>query len=404
MFSNAFQSFLVLALAVSTDASPVRRSTAGKLSLSRYLNVTGSRNLVQIDQARARLLGASTSTTSQAALSEPVTNQGVVYSASVGVGSGSSITYYNLIIDTGSSNTFVGAVKPYISTTGQKTKNTVSVTYGSGSFSGTEWIDRVTLTSNLVISKQSIGVASKSSGFAPFDGILGIGPVDLTKGTLSPDSSALIPTVTDNLFSQHTIPVDSVAVSFEPASSNPTNNGELTWGGVDSSKFTGAINYAPITSSSPANKYWGVDQSISYGAISIMSRKAGIVDTGTTLVMVASNTFALYKTLTGAKLDSQTGLLSITSTQYKNLQTLNFNINGHTYGLTPNAQIWPRSLNTAIGGSVDKIYLIVADLGTGSGLSFIDGYTFLERFYTVFDTTNVRIGFATTPFTTATSN
>ncbi|KAH9009788.1 hypothetical protein EDB84DRAFT_1446121 [Lactarius hengduanensis] len=40
---------------------------------------------------------------------------------------------------------------------------------------------------------------------APYNGILGIGPVDLTLDTLSPDSNTPIPTVTDNLFSQGTI-------------------------------------------------------------------------------------------------------------------------------------------------------------------------------------------------------
>jgi cathepsin E len=77
-----------------------------------------------------------------------------------------------------------------------------------------------------------------------------------------------------------------------------------------------------------------------------------------------------------------------------------------TYAFTPNAQLWPRSLNTLIGGTSGNIYLIVADIGTptGQGLDFINGYTFLERFYTVYDTTGHRVGFATTPYTTATTN
>jgi hypothetical protein len=81
-------------------------------------------------------------------------------------------------------------------------------------------------------------------------------------------------------------------------------------------------------------------------------------------------------------------------------------IGGTTFEFTPNAQIWPRSLNTLIGGSASGIYLVVNDIGTptGSGLDFINGYTFLERFYTVYDTTNKRVGVAMTPFTTATTN
>jgi cathepsin E len=77
-----------------------------------------------------------------------------------------------------------------------------------------------------------------------------------------------------------------------------------------------------------------------------------------------------------------------------------------SFGLTPNGQIWPRVLNTAIGGASNSILLIVGDIGapSGSGLDFINGQTFLERFYSVFDTTNRRVGLATTSFTTATTN
>ena len=109
-----------------------------------------------------------------------------------------------LQVDTGSSNTWVGAGKAYVNTsTSTNTGKSVSVAYGSGFFSGTEYIDQVTLASGLVISNQSIGVASQAEGFNGYDGILGIGPVDLTEGTVSSTDS--VPTVTDNLFSQVSI-------------------------------------------------------------------------------------------------------------------------------------------------------------------------------------------------------
>lgn len=65
-----------------------------------------------------------------------------------------------------------------------------------------------------------------------------------------------------------------------------------------------------------------------------------------------------------------------------------------------------RALNTAIGGNTNSVYLIVGDIGTrsGSGLDFINGQTFLERFYSVFDTANNRVGIANTPFTRANTN
>jgi len=183
-------------------------------------------------------------------------------------------------------------------------------------------------------------------------------------------------------------------------------NGELTFGGVDWSKFTGGITYVPITSTSPASLYWGIDQTVTYEGATILSTTAGIVDTGTTLVLLATNAFNAYQAATGGVLDSATGLLKITAEQYGNLKPLNFKVGYSTFSLTPNAQIWPRALNTLIGGNANEIYLIVSDLGTnsGQGLDFINGYAFLERFYSVFDTKNKQVGLATTWNTDATTN
>ena len=119
-----------------------------------------------------------------------------------------------------------------------------------------------------------------------------------------------------------------------------------------------------------------------------------------------ADAFNRYKSATGAVNDASTGLLRITSTQFSNLQSLFFTAGGTSFELTANGQIWPRALNTFIGGTSSSIYLVVNDIGSpsGSGLDFINGYTFLERFYSVYDTTNNRIGLATTPFTAATTN
>jgi cathepsin E len=116
--------------------------------------------------------------------------------------------------------------------------------------------------------------------------------------------------------------------------------------------------------------------------------------------------FQRYSAATGAVLDSATGLLRITPAQYANLQSLFFTAGGTTFELTANAQIWPRELNSFIGGTTGYIYLVCNDIGasSGRGLDFVNGYTFLERFYSVFDTGNRRVGLATTPFTIAMSN
>ncbi|OJT12453.1 Polyporopepsin [Trametes pubescens] len=113
-----------------------------------------------------------------------------------------------------------------------------------------------------------------------------------------------------------------------------------------------------------------------------------------------------YTEAVGAVFDTNTQLFRITSTQFSNLKSLFFTINGVVFEFTANAQIWPRALNTLIGGNANDIYLIIGDLGShsGEGLDFVNGQTFMERFYTVFDTENRRVGVANTPFTRATTN
>ena len=122
-------------------------------------------------------------------------------------------------------------------------------------------------------------------------------------------------------------------------------------------------------------------------------------------------------------MDKATGFLTISPSDYAALKPLSFNINGVCYclpflyhvadidvqkifDLTPNAQTWPRPLNSVIDGKAGTIYLAVGDLGwpSGRGFDFVNGYVFLERYYTVYDTANKRVGFAPTPFTDATTN
>jgi hypothetical protein len=146
---------------------------------------------------------------------------------------------------------------------------------------------------------------------------------------------------------------------------------------------------------------------MTYGShTTILNTTSGIVDTGTTLLLIATDAFDAYQKATGGVPDQSTGLLSITQEQYDNLQSLFFKIGNNTYELTKNAQIWPRALNSVLGGDESSIYLITADLGnnSGSGLDFIDGFGFLQRFYSVYDTSNSRLGLATTPNTDAETN
>ncbi|KAG2120232.1 acid protease [Suillus clintonianus] len=390
-----------LSLSASAMPHPRAASSTSALKLAVRIHSNGIKNIAAADRARARTLVEAGSSSSIG----NVTNAGVMYTADIGVGSPPA--YHTVVVDTGSSNTWI-ANKSYTKTsTSYDTGNQFVVSYGDGFnytlVAGEEYTDTITLTSNLVIEKQSIGVAFNVSGMGSVDGILGLGPVDLTWGTVS--NAEEVPTVMDNLYTQNTISSEVFGVFFSPASAGDTS-GELTFGGYDQSKITGDVGYAHITTTSPANGYWGVDEAISYGETKILTSAAGIVDTGTTLILIASDAFDSYKSGTGAILDASTGLLKISSDQYNQLSSLFFEIGEESYELTPNAQIWPRSLNTAINGTTDGIYLVVSDIGmqSGSGLDVINGYCFLERFYSIFDKTNSRVGLAETQYTYATTN
>ncbi|KAI0962223.1 hypothetical protein AcV7_001110 [Taiwanofungus camphoratus] len=338
-------STLLLALLVAANPIVVRDNKISLPLVKRTNFVNGTVNLLQRDQARAAHLKARAAAKRSGIPAREVgsvsaTNQAEDYIVSVGVGS--PATYYNLLVDTGSSNTWLGADKAYKKTsTSKSTGESVSVTYGSGSFSGTEYTDTVTFGDGLTITKQSIGVASSSQGFSGVDGILGIGPVDLTEGTLG-NSYNTIPTVTDNLYSQGVIDSDIVAVSFQPTTSESDTNGELTFGGTDSSQYTGSISYTPLTSTSPASEYWGIDESITYGSETILSSTAGIVDTGTTLILIATDAYDKYKSAIGASEDESTGLLRLSSSKYSSLKSLYFNIGSVRVSLPPPLALPPR--------------------------------------------------------------
>jgi hypothetical protein len=108
---------------------------------------------------------------------------------------------------------------------------------------------------------------------------------------------------------------------------------------------------------------------------------------------------------TGAVTDEDTGFLRISGEQYDRLQSFFLDIGGNAYELIPNAQIWPRALNEAIGGQKHHIYLVIQDIGKRvPGLEFIAGMVFLERYFSVYDTQNHRLGLAPTRYTNAEIN
>ncbi|KAJ7678780.1 putative cathepsin E [Mycena rosella] len=357
---------LASALSIEQRAAPLVKAPLKKIS-----TVTNITNIVAHDNARLNHYFKKSPVSELA--SAPVINEIFSYIAETVVGSQT----FNLIIDTGSSNTWVGATTKFVAgSTGKSTGDSVEVSYGSGSFSGTEFTDTVSI-GGTGVTGQSIGVAKTSSGFEGTDGIVGFGPVDLTEDTVSGVST--VPTFMQNLVSQGVISENILGVSFAPLSGSDEEdtNGELTFGGVDDSKFTGSITYT--TAVAP---YWGVSVSkFAFGSTSLGTTTAsGIVDTGTTLLYVPTTIYTKFLSTSGGKLDNNSGLV-------------NFVVGGTTFSLTPTQYLVPTAQYSNWGISGSGFYTYIADGGSEAPNTIL-GMTFLENFYSVYDVANNRVGLA----------
>jgi len=278
---------LTLVLANVVLSIPTGTNPTTSIPFAKRVNRESLKGIAERDRARARSLKSKSRQLDRRAFSIPATNEETIYIASVGVGN--PATQYNLIVDTGSSNTWIGAGTPYVLTdTSVNTGATVAVDYGSGSFSGEEFLDQLTLGA-MIIKNQSIGVAEVASGFEGVDGILGLGPEILTEGTLNGGADSEIPTVMDNLVSQGMIASNLFALSFEPSEEPVTKNGEITFGGIDSSKFIGAIEWFPFPDDEFYSATW-VSASLGSSVVASTST-VGILDAGTTLSLYNEGLF-----------------------------------------------------------------------------------------------------------------
>ncbi|KAJ7729191.1 putative aspartic protease [Mycena metata] len=355
-----------------------------KASLKKISTVSNSLNIVAHDQARLNHYFKKSSVEELATGTAPATNEIFSYLAETKVGSQT----FNLIVDTGSSNTWVGATTKFTAgSTGKSTGDSVEVSYGSGSFSGTEFTDTVSLGGTTATSV-SIGVAKTSSGFEGTDGIIGFGPEDLTEDTVSGVNE--VPTFMQDLVSQGVISSNILGVAFAPltGSEEEAVNGELTLGGIDDTAFTGEITYT--TRVAP---YWGVSVSnFAFGSTSLGTTAAsGIVDTGTTLLYVPTAVYNKFLTASKGKLDNTSGLVKFTT---KPTSNFTFVVGGTTYTLTPAQYLIATAQYSNWGiSSTSGFYTFINDGGSEAPNTIL-GMSFLEFYYSVFDTDNNRVGLA----------
>ncbi|KAJ3555653.1 hypothetical protein NM688_g2457 [Phlebia brevispora] len=358
----------VVAVALAASATPiVPRQSPITLPFKKVINTAGTTNVTAADQARIKALKAATpGSQQQSPVNVPITEQLMFYSASVGIGTPPN--YYDLLVDIAGANTWAGSETPYIVTSSSVDTGSAFEVLYSGAFAyGELYNDTVTL-GTISIFNQGVGAATDTAGFSGpgLEGILGLGPTDLSLFTVMANLSEEVPTVVDSAYAQGLIPDHSFGLSFEPSDTAPITNGEITLGGVDSSKFYPDIAYTPVTASMPSAQYWGIDTAFSYNGETLLPYSAGILDSGVTNIYFPTEAFEKYQNATGAVVD-ETGWLTITEDQYESLADILFTIGDTQFGLPANGQIWPRALNEAAGLDPGKIYLVVQNSGGVEG-------------------------------------
>jgi hypothetical protein len=287
----------------------------------------------------------------------------------------------------------------------------------------------------VTVQQQSIGDATSSFGFPGLDGILGVGPPDLTNNTVT--GVGIFSTFMGNLQSQRVISRNILGIFFQPESGNVCHlsnyccraltyfqitydketaavNGLLTFGGVDMTNCPGPITYTPRSRVSPYSKFWGIDiESTSYGSTVLSAGSNAIVDTvrsfspvfqliivlyyhftkGTTLILIADQDFQIFLSLTGGSFDANIGIPSF---EMRPTLVFTFKINGVEFPLTPDQYLIPDAeladlgMNNIVGPSnaVCTINYILA-----FNPRFISGHlgldlnlgTFAGRWYTCYN-------------------
>uniref|UniRef100_A0A8C5TMU6 cathepsin E n=1 Tax=Malurus cyaneus samueli TaxID=2593467 RepID=A0A8C5TMU6_9PASS len=297
---------------------------------------------------------------------------------------------FTVVFDTGSSNlgafsllrqqTDHSKFQPTQSSTYQVIGTPFSIQYGTGTPSSLQ-------VQGLAVSNQqfaeSISEPGKAFLDAEFDGILGLAYPSLAVDGVTP--------VFDNMMAQNLVelPIFSVYMSSYGNPESP-QGGELLFGGFDTSRFTGPLNWVPVTQQG----YWQIQtkpccssspsSSIQLAGTVIFCADGcqAIVDTGTSLITGPTKDIKLLQKLIGAV--SVDGVVRCSNLDA--MPELTFTINGLPYTLS--AQEY------ADGEAFCTSGFQGSDIPPPTGPLWILGDVFIRQFYTVFDRGNNVVGLA----------
>jgi len=211
---------------------------------------------------------------------------------------------------------------------------------------------------------------------AKFDGILGFGYPQISVNGMTPFFQAAL----------NSGAIKEAKFAFSLAKdATATSGGELTLGGVDSTKYTGDFTYTPVTTKG----YWqfALDK-VTLGGDSVSSATKAIADTGTSLLAIPKDQVAAITAKLPGLTKMPTGQYTVDCSKVSSMPTLTFTIAGKDFALEGSEYVLKVETECLLG-------IMGIDVPPPRGPLWILGDVFLRKYYTVFDYGGNQLGFAT---------
>lgn len=341
-----------------------------------------SKSLIQRDNKYPIVTAAQPKQTGSMAIDQDGTD--FSYFSRVKFGAGGKIIY--MLIDTGAASTWIMGSdctsNPCAShnTFGARDSSTLKITdskfnltYGTGTVTGLIANDSVSIAGFTI--PLSFGLANNvSDDFSgyPMDGILGLG----RSGLKVMDS----PTAMESIENAKILPANVIGIHLQRNLDGYTD-GEINFGSPDTTRYTGDLSYTPTT---PGNALWEVpvDDAVVDGIACNFSGKMGIIDTGTSFVILPPED---AQRLHGLIPQSQQ-VGEIFNIPCSSTASVQIRISGVSYSITSKDYIG----NPIEGGALCSSNIIGRQ--TFGPDQWLLGDVFLKNVYTIFDFDQNRIG------------
>merc|ERR1712146_678990 len=265
------------------------------------------------------------------------------------------------------------------SSTYEKDGRKYSVQYGSGPVEGVFSKDTVTVGTIDVksqpfaeVSKVSFGPLNIAFAAGKFDGLLGLGFKSISEYN--------IPTPFENMIDQKLVAEPVFAFYLQEDASQ---QGELVFGGIDKSHYTGDLVDVPLISET----YWEVSlDAMKFGGSPVISSpQKAIIESGTSLLAGPREAAALAK---------QVGATSVAGKEYvidcskkASLPSLEVTLGGKAFTLTADDYV------LSVSGQC-LFAFIGLDVPPPRGPLWIMGDVFMRKYYCVFDYGNKKMRIA----------